>query len=161
MNLNDINLTAQQLADLFGNTLLDTKSIDMPKKESLPFLGNNKKNIVVLVANTNAPFLPDNELSFLMNVLGACQLTIADVAIINMQKTNINYETIVENFDSKTVLLFNVEPLSIDLPLNFPQFQIQQFNGITFIHAPALNEIENDKELKKKLWISLKKIFAI
>jgi len=45
--------------------------------------------------------------------------------------------------------------------MNFPHFQQQKFTGITFLFSPSLNELENDKLLKSKLWICLKQIFNI
>jgi hypothetical protein len=60
-----------------------------------------------------------------------------------------------------SVLLFGIDPAGIGLPINFPQFQLQHFNKRSYLHAPTLAELEKDKEAKKQLWGSLKKLFAI
>ena len=89
MNLNNISLTPQQVADLYTNVLIESESIAVPEKENIAFLGNNKKNIVVLVNYTDVPFLPDEQLNFLMNILGACHLTLADVAIVKIGRAHV------------------------------------------------------------------------
>ncbi len=59
------------------------------------------------------------------------------------------------------MILFGVPPLSIDLPINFPPFQLQAFNKRTYLYSPALAELEQDKALKGKLWGCLKTLFEI
>ena len=64
-------------------------------------------------------------------------------------------------FKSKIVLLFAVEPASFGLPMSFPHFQIQPFAGNSFLFSPSLKELENDKMLKSKLWVCLKRLFNL
>lgn len=160
MSINNIQLTPNMLADLFPGSLVETNTTSVPESKEIQYLGNNQKNILVVVLHQSVPFLPDEELKFLTNILAACKLSIADIAIIN--HFNLDERDIRNIIDSeKTVLLFGVDPLSIGLPINFPQFQLQQFNKRTYLHAPGLSQIENDKALKSKLWNTLKVLFAI
>ena len=133
----------------------------MPESKPLKYLGGNQKHILVIVSHSAVPFLPDAELSFLTNILAACKLSIADIGIIN--NTTVGQTDLQNLIDSeaKNILLFGVEPLSIGLPINFPAFQLQQFNKRTYLHAPALSEIENDKAVKSRLWTSLRAMFGI
>jgi len=124
-------------------------------------LGTNKKNILVVVENRNLPFLPEDELAFLSSILAACKLSLADIGVVNRAGTDPDHITTLINDSAKSVLLFGIEPLSIGLPIDFPQFQLQKFNGRTYIHAPALAALESDKELKKQLWNSLKTLFGL
>ena len=63
--------------------------------------------------------------------------------------------------ESKTVLLFDVTPASIGLPIHFPNFQVQHFNKRIYLCCPALGEIEKDTTMKKQLWNSLKTVFSL
>jgi hypothetical protein len=163
MSLNQIQLTNQQLVNLYANVLIESTAADLvPLQQTVKFLGNNGKNIVLLVSNNTVPFLPDDELSFLTNILSACKLSLADVAIVNVHSINKEeVETLIQPLSPKHVLLFGITPLSIDLPINFPQFQLQAFNKRTYLYSPDLKTLENNKELKSKLWNSLKTLFGL
>jgi hypothetical protein len=161
MNLNNIQLKTHMLADLYRDSLVETSTTSVPDSSRINYLGNNQKNILVIVTHTSVPYLPDNELSFLTNVLAACKLSLADIGIINHAGAAIASLQDVVNAEANTVLLFGVQPLSIGLPINFPAFQLQPFNKRTYLYAPGLSEIEADKALKTKLWSSLKALFGI
>lgn len=150
------------LADLYKDSLIETTSTtSAPEKEQLKYLGNNKKNILVVVSHQMIPFLPDDELNFLTNILAACKLSIADIGIINNDHADQTGLQHMINSEAKHILLFGLEPLAIGLPINFPAFQLQPFNNRTYLYAPALSHIENDKALKSKLWSALKVLFGI
>jgi hypothetical protein len=106
--------------------------------------------------------LSDEELPFLTNILSACKLSLADVAIVNIHSLEEKeIEKTIEPLEPKTVLLFGITPLTIDLPINFPQFQLQQFNKRTYLYSPGLQELANDKTLKLQLWNCLKNLFGL
>jgi len=139
------------------------KSKKIKTKETiLKSLGGNQKNILVVVKNANITYLPDEDLEFLTNILKACKLNLEDVAIVN---TNNNpgegYREYLKNWSSKIVLLFGVDPVSFDLPVNFPEFQVQSLTNTKFLYSPSLNECRTDKLLKSKLWVSLQRIFGL
>lgn len=133
------------------------------KPKTLPkFLGNNGKNIAILVRHAEVPFLPDGELAFLTNILSACRLGLGDVAITNVWGMETEEITqVMESLGARTVLLFGIAPLETGLPIAFPHFQAQQFNKRTYLYSPTLAEIESDKNVKAKLWACLKNLFAI
>src|SRR5882724_10092740 len=101
MNLNHIQLPASVVANLYRNSLIQTeestlitdnyalKKTPAGKADQWKYLGDNKKNILVVVDYRDAGFLPDEELSFLTSMLSACKLSLADVAIVNRS----NYES--------------------------------------------------------------------
>ncbi len=170
MSLNQIQLTNQQLAGLYSSVLMESTvstietPISNPEPEYKPvkYLGKNAKHIVLLVSNATVPFLPDEELSFLTNILSACKLSLADVAIVNIHSLKeTEVETAIRPLEPKSVLLFGITPLSIDLPINFPQFQLQPFNKRTYLYSPNLQELATDKTLKLQLWNCLKILFGL
>jgi hypothetical protein len=142
------------------------KSQEVPvSKEKIKFLGENGKGVIIIVNQPEAVFLREEELTFLINILKACQLTLADIAIINDAKQEISYEAIKEQLSTSVILLFDVEPSAIKLPFMIPAFQVQQFDGCTIMVAPPLPLInkpsQDGKLLKTKLWMSLKNVFNI
>ena len=180
MSLNDVQLPGQLLYDLYKKNLYDTgeqahavKPLagTAPAKEAttlvqqpepLRYLGKNQQQIVICVSYEGLAFIPDQQLEFLANILKACKLTLADVAIINLQQTGpLNYQQLQQETRYRYLLLFGKEASAISLPLNFPAYQVQAFNNCTYLSADPLEQIEADKELKTRLWTSLKKVFGI
>jgi hypothetical protein len=179
MSLNDIQLNGDLLADLFKKNLVidpdlqkpaeasksktaETINLQTPPSGPFNYLGNNKKNILVLVHHPETVHLPDQELTLLVNMLAACKLGMDDVAVVNLAHSSAKaYSHLSDFFKSRIVFLFGITPTAIDLPVNFPQYQVQSFNKTTFLFSPSLGEIEKDKMEKSKLWLCLKKIFNV
>lgn len=162
MSLNSIQITPYNLADMYADVLVENVTNTVPDTPKSRHLGDNRQNITVIVNHESVPFLPDKELSFLSSILNACKLSLADIAIINFHNTDENkWEETLDHLSPKHVLLFGVTPLSIGLPIHFPQFQLQPFNKRTYLYGPTLSELENEKNLKQKLWMNLKTMFGL
>lgn len=184
MDINHIELNYEQVAGLY-NTLLvvgdpspppaaeipaKPQSADQVSRPPLPAnndsgyksLGNNQQKVLVLVDYPHISFLPDDQLRFLTGILNACKLSMADVAILNLHHyPDAGYKQLLAFFGSTKMLLFGQEPGRIGLPLDFPAFQLQAFNGCTYHWSPSLNELENERQLKTKLWNNLKLLFQL
>lgn len=165
MSLNNVKLPAKVIADLYTAPLV---SLQKPKKtiksipEKIRFLGSNEKKITILVREENAVFLSDASLAFLTNILKACKLNLSDVAIINILKNEVkDYPSVKNSTGAGVLLLFGVSPVEIQLPLNFPYFQVQSYDHTTCLFVPDLKEVENDPSLKAQLWSGLQKVFQL
>jgi hypothetical protein len=170
MSLNKIQLPDNTIVDLYKNLLIEPGTIEIrnkseelnSKKESIAFLGNNKKQVVVIVNYADSMHLPDTQLNFLTSILTACKLSLDDIAIVNMSNIDsINFKNLFKQIPAQSVLLFDVATESLSLPLNFPNFQVQFFDNINYLTSPSLDIIEKDKALKTQLWNSLKKLFKL
>jgi len=165
------------VADLYKNNLfvIDTpqpqKQTIQPTNSATPtnhaitFLGENKKQIIILVNEENAVHINDDHFAFLSNILTACKLNIADVAIVNVHKQTINFNRLKEQLNCMYVLLFNVSTDAIELPFSIPHYQVQKYNNCTFLSANHLQTMlgagQDAKMEKSKLWLSLKQMFGI
>jgi hypothetical protein len=169
MSLNEINIPPGAIVNLYKNVLIEphreaekTALISNPHRSSLSHLGNNKKQIAVIVNNPDAVHISDAELAFLTSILTACKLGLDDVAIINTaNNSEKNFKKLFSLVPAIAVLLFGVKPEELALPVSFPIFQVQHFAGINYLYAPPLNEIEKDKAIKSRLWANLKKLFGL
>ena len=172
MDLNSIKLEPTDISLLYKNSLVEiaTEKPENPTENvsatsissEFKYLGENKKQTLVVVNYNNAVQIPDKQLSFLSKLLAACNLNLGDVAIINFQNYRAtDFENIINYFKPKVVLLFSIEPGDFGMPMIFPQFQVQTFKNIFFVASPSLEEIEPDKVIKSKLWVCLKKIFNL
>lgn len=162
MSLNNISLPPQLVADLYHKSLVQSTASPVPSKSGFTFLGKNEKHILIVVNNADVPYLPDAELNFLTNILSACQLGLADVAIINWQTTSPKDPApIFEQLNSRQVILFDMAPAAFGMADNVSHYAIVSQQGRQFVAAPSLTTLEKNKEAKKQLWGALKQLFAI
>ncbi len=178
MSLNNIQLTPFLTAAMYKDELVETtdpdrqfadknqqqeKIIDSTQvKKSWNILGDFQKNILFIVRYENALHIPDEQLNFLTGMLTACKLSVADIGILNLSNAPSSlHKNVHGKFPAATTILFGVSPKQFEMPIDFPEFQVQPFNNCTFLFVPAVEEISNDKLLKSKLWVSLRKIFGV
>lgn len=144
-----------------------TSSYTGPLKERPEkwYLGNNGKNIAILVHEPETAFLSEEGLDFLTKILGACKLNMGDVAVINIARYQAQFVEIKQELNPTTCLLFNVTAPTVKLPFTVPHYQVQEYGGCKFLMAPALTHYYGDsaesKLEKTKLWVSLKLIFNL
>lgn len=129
------------------------------------YLGENKKNICIIVNDSEAVFINDDCLNLLGGILNACKLNLSDAAIINYNQTPCTYETVKEHLQPKQLFMFDVSMQQMQLPFTIPNYQVQQFDNCTFLVAPSLTTMlpnTNEAKLEKRfLWDSLKRVFGI
>jgi hypothetical protein len=179
MSLNNITLNPFLAASLYRSTLIENDSnepiVKIPSavpvetstekagpatEKAWKYLGDNKKNILLVVTHPGITHLPDDDLGFVTAILSACKLDMGDVAIVNMNNyPGYGYKEFAKYFGSRNVLLFGISPAEFDLPVDFPEFQVQSVNNTTFLYSPPLEERNNDKLFKSKLWVCLQKMF--
>ena len=131
----------------------------------IKFLGGNRKKIAFIVNCKTDVFLPDTHLDWLGKMLEACKLNLGDIAIANIAKNEFTISDIKTELQSTTVILLGTEPQAIQLPLNFPHFNLQPYDSMVFLNTPSpdlLNQPTNEaKVLKSKLWVCLQKLFKL
>lgn len=166
MSLDNIQLPGFILQDLFQKTLVDlsgSEKTDLPlKNNEINFFGGNKQHIILLVNTPEVTFVSDEQLTFLSGILTACKLTLEDVGLVNIAfYPELTYKKISEAFTPRITIMFGVEPGTIQLPFEMPGFQRQSFNNQVYMAVPSLTELENNKDLKRKLWAVLQQIFLL
>jgi hypothetical protein len=165
MSLDNIQLTAETSRILFSKSLISFEN-QIPLEEEnesikISSFGENEKHILFLTSDAGHKFLPDNEMELLTNLVSACQLSMADIALVNFHSNPLNYQQFNGYFQPKKILLFGISTSEVELPFTIPFFQIQNFNSQEYLTAPALKEFLENKNLKKDLWKSLQKLFQL
>jgi len=167
MSLDNIQLPDTILQALYSKCLYDLDSdksvlTEIQQSSGISFLGTNQKKIVILVNCDTSIYLPDEELNFLLGILTACKLSMADVALVNLSKNpGVTYPVLSEQLNAEKVFLFGPDASVLELPLQFPHYQVQPFNNQVYLSAASLQELQANKEEKMKLWNCLKKIFSL
>ncbi|HET9057904.1 MAG TPA: hypothetical protein VFN30_13745 [Chitinophagaceae bacterium] len=166
MSLDNIKLSPVVLADLYKNSLVqleDTKK-NNPANQSVTttkYLGENKKAILILVNNAESPFLNEASFQFLVSILTACKLSMADVALVNKANLTVPLSQLIEELSSGIVLIFGMEAKEMNLPFNFPYYQVQKHGKLTYLTADDFEAIGANKQRKAQLWLCLKRIFDL
>jgi hypothetical protein len=148
-NVNEIRLSNEMISALYGRALVMAEE-GKKAAEKVKFLGNNARNVLILVNNADHSFLPETELAFLTKMLAACQLNIGDVAIVNVKNVAVA--------DAVTTLL---PEKIIDFGTS-PEISFERGGGVS--SAPLkqmLGESQEARQLKGKLWTGLKQMFGL
>jgi hypothetical protein len=164
MNFEQFHLPGFLLRDLYKESLVELNEIQKIAEKTTDIhanvLGNNQKQVLILVNYPGELVITDTDLTFLLTVLQACNLSLNDVSIFNMASDiDTKYQALIGSFKPNVILLFGVPQSAISLPVHFPDYQVQAFKDIRFLCAPPLTELQQDKTIKMKLWAGLKKIF--
>jgi hypothetical protein len=140
----------------------DQKKQPITTSTQLNFFGGNKQHIILLVNNPGEAFISDQQLTFLSGVLNACKLTLEDIGLVNIAAyPSISYKKISDTFTPRIVMMFGILPDAIELPFVMPEFQRQSYNNQVYLAVPSLGALENNKDLKRKLWVVLQQIFSL
>lgn len=160
-----LKLPQQLIVSLYPNSLYAKSEVSVvsANEDKISFLGNNARRIAVLVNSPDTQYLPDKDLQFLIRILEACKLSLGDIALVNRHRNEGDFTAIREAIDPKVMILFGIDLLSLGLPIDFPEFKLQQHGGCTFLKGPAIGQLsgaeESAKSMKAKLWACLKNLF--
>lgn len=163
MSLDNIHLSPFLVQHLYKHSIVELETVKenvTADKPQVSFLGRNEKRVLIIVNETATPFLPDENLTLLTGILTACNLSLADIALVNFgQNSQLEFNGLMEQFSPTLVILFGVEPQQLLFPLHFPNFQLQKYNHQTYLSAPSLNMLAKDTKQKKEFWLCLQQHF--
>lgn len=122
------------------------------------FLGNNKRNILILVNDPLHEVSDEKGRELLRKIVKSVNLSANDFALLNYHHYPDNsYHQLVDHFSSTIVFAFGVSPVQLNLsqhPLNM----VVKEGEVMLIFSSELKQLDADMEGKKALWGSLKKL---
>lgn len=118
----------------------------------ISYKGGNEQGILILVEDSTDEFLNESDLAYLLKILGAVKLSLADIALVNVHKSK-NYAEL----DYEQVLVFTTNH-SFQIP-NPTKYSPTQLEGLQILLADPLNQIAASVELRTNLWNALKQLF--
>ena len=141
---------------------------DIVTAEELPeptsVIGGYRKSVLILVEDHRMPVLADEDFTLLTKILGAVGLSMDDVLLLNTRDMHPwTGVSLAEKYKPAVIMLFGLSPEQAELPIRFPQFQVQQWSEIIWLHAPSLASLQlednNTQQQKRQLWHALQRIF--
>lgn len=142
-----IDSTFQSKIKKKADTEAPTEDSDSPK---LSYKGNFAKEVLIIFSDNTLDELNAGDEEFLLKVLGAVDLGLEDVAILNVSQGQ----------DWKNVLS-PTHVLGFGVPELPAGYQITAHDEAAHLYCDALSVIAENVELKKKLWAGLKSMFAL
>lgn len=166
MGFENFKLPTVLVPELYGDVLIGNAQPapqqEVNKENEFAALGNNGKNILLLVNDPPSVFLGETDLAFLTGIINACQLNLSDIAIVNTASySSVDYHMLWKQFNPSTMICFGITTDSIQLKQDIQLLEVQQMGTVNILFAPSLQEIANQVAYKKKLWHQLKTIFRI
>jgi len=129
------------------------------------WLGSNNRQIAILVEDQSSIYIDEKQLEFLINILKACKLSIADVALVNYVRTPRSYTELSQDPGCTHFLVFGLNPAQLQLQFTFPAYQPQTVDQHHFLLAPPLTAMMSAtpeaKAEKMKLWNALQQFFSL
>ncbi len=129
-----------------------------PVATRIQFLGNNGRRFTVLVRYPGIPHCPDEAFTFLANLLKACQISVADVAIVNLADQQFSLEQLMDQLAPLLLVSFGDNHLTSQLP---PADTLVPAGGpgFRYLLAPPIEQLNQQTEavkpLKKQLWAGI------
>ncbi|GAA4457984.1 hypothetical protein GCM10023189_29540 [Nibrella saemangeumensis] len=97
---------------------------------------------------------------FLEKILNAVSLNLEGVDLVNIHNSQaMEFEPLLRGKVIHHFFTFGVPFSQINLDIMMDRYHPVRFDGITFMMADSLPVIEEDKDLKKRLWGALQRIF--
>lgn len=183
VSFDNLKLPAAAIVSLYNHSLVESPNseaipepaleptakiiADNSSSESLgyQYIGGNNKKVCLLVMGSENEAMNDKQMEFLTKMMAACKMTINDIAIVDHTKQAIEIKLLKQQLTPEKVILFGMSSLEIGLPVNFPLYKSQQYDGSTFLGSSSLEaliqETEEGKLLKSKLWLCLRQLFGV
>lgn len=135
-------------------------SFDKPvvSKVDYRYLGNNKRNILILVNDAVHEVSDENGRELLRKILKSVNLSTSDFALLNYHHyQESSYSQLMAHFASTIVFAFGVSSVQLGLtphPLN----AVVREGEVMLVFAAELKQLDADMNGKKALWGSLKQL---
>jgi hypothetical protein len=121
-----------------------------------------RHRVLVLVDEPKQPELIASEAILLDKILKAVGHSADEADIINLSYLpTADARSVLAGKLTNHFITFGVPLIKLQLDLLLPPYTPKQVEGIWFLLADPLVVIEEDKNLKKRLWLALQKMFAV
>ncbi|WP_338812574.1 hypothetical protein V9L05_14435 [Bernardetia sp. Wsw4-3y2] len=122
------------------------------------YFGKNRKNFLILIKETEQENLKETDSKLLTGILAAGQLSLNDVAIVNMAKTKATFLDMYKKLKPTSVVSFGVDTKNLGVPHEFELYKPTKIKAITWIIAHNFVALHSDKTKKLGLWTALKEL---
>jgi hypothetical protein len=122
------------------------------------YLGNNKKNFLILVHYTAHEFIADTHLTALQSILSRKEYSLDDIAILNRANyITTGFELLAAYFNPQKILILGNEAMPVGIePVQFNE-PVQLGNCVA-LHSFSFDEMMDNIPNKKTFWDKMKNL---
>lgn len=123
----------------------------------LSYEGGFKKKILVVFAGTE---LAAESKAFLLKILGAVECTLQDIALTAERDLKEAGTSGLQSLEPEKIIVFG----KIDLPIQFTRkelYEVVSEEEKDLLFVDSLDELNENRDLKRKLWNALQTLFHI
>lgn len=157
MSLDKLKIPGLLVCELFKNQLVDIRK---GGENTLSFT-DELKDVLIIVSEPKPGPTGARSLGIIEKILTACKWRMEDTSFININGASVTWAGIKEGGNPRICIFFGPDSTTIDLPVIFPEFRIQQFDATKFLQCPSPERVEGDRLLKSKLWLCMKELFNV
>jgi DNA polymerase III psi subunit len=141
------------------NTFLNILYFDVQTEAEGSFIGNNQKHLLIVIADESDK--NDANTEFLSKIIAAIQYNLNDdaVRVFIENDTKLTISTNIMQYNSKDILIFGLSNQQLGIFVQQKKYQPFELQGVRYLFADNLSEIQTQKELKGALWDALKRMF--
>jgi len=177
MGINHLNLNPELIAALYPESLVDsnrpesgqitvkTKASLLAREPVYPFLGKNLRSVCFWVSYPDDEFIPDDQLVFLQKILAACKYSLDDISLVNVKSNPVILEALKKQFSPRILFLWGAVPAITGINGGWPDMEISIWENVSVIPVLQAGQMGRDNPeavaLKRRLWISLQKLFSL
>ncbi|OHX65004.1 hypothetical protein [Flammeovirga pacifica] len=173
--LEDVEIPEEELAKINGDvsekkeeSSVDKKAdVVLPMKKSIKkvlpteYYGENKRHITILIEHSGVDIYRSKEFKLLLKIIGALQLSLQEVAVVNVLEQKDQLDVIIKKLTPKHLLYFingDNSPLSDQ---KIPKYVPTEIDDCPAVAADSLSKLLFDTDKKKELWMALKSLFDL
>ncbi len=121
--------------------------------------GNNQKGLFVAIAGEPAP----NDKELLSKMLQAARFDMAaDAKVFWLNSPQpFSFSSLRNELGFSNALFFGIPPKQAGLMLNVKPYEPLSLNGVNYLFAASLAEIQANPALKRPLWEGMKAMFKV
>ena len=131
--------------------------VDLPLDSNNRIKGSNHHGVFLVYDIDDK-----GHLDFLRKILSAVQLEFDKILSLEMNgRETFQIPTNKDNSKIDTIIIFGLHPKQLCINFINTKYKIEKMKETKFLFADNLDNISTNKELKKKLWLSLKELFEV
>lgn len=128
--------------------------------ETYRYLGENKRQVLVLVYYPGEEYLPEAEKAYLEKILAAAGLRPDDIALLNYARYKEHrFPALKRFFNFRHLLLFGITPGRLDIPAAVSLYCTADTEGARILAADSPETLRPDTQKRRLLWAELQKLF--
>lgn len=122
---------------------------------------DNKVELALFYFEIQDEILQRNASEMILNMIQALNLEVTSTLQVALKKQKHLPLRVLEKSKIKRFIFFGIPPDRFQLHVDVNKYGIYRWNNMDFLFCDSLPALINDKEIRMKLWFTLKNLFGL